>query len=56
MRRIFSIDFRKISAPAPRFIRFSTVGDACCNGTSMYEQIFSCAAMVSSSLPVILLG
>ena len=34
-RRIFSIDFRKMSAPAPRFMFFSTAGEACCNGTSM---------------------
>src|SRR6478609_8132676 len=53
VRRIFSTDFRKISAPAPRFMRLSTEDDACCNGTSTYEQIFSWRAIVSSSLPEI---
>ncbi len=27
--RIFSIERRKISAPAPRFMRFNTAGAAC---------------------------
>ena len=39
--RTFSSVFRKMSAPAPRFIRFSTSGDACCSGTSRYLQMLS---------------
>ncbi len=34
-RRIFSMERRNKSVPPPRFIRFRTVADACCNGTSM---------------------
>ena len=44
------------TAPPPRFMRFKTEAEACCSGTSMYEQILSWAAIVSSSRPVILLG
>ena len=47
---------RKMSAEAPRFMRFSTSGDACCSGRSRYLQMLSCFAMVSSSLPVMRLG
>jgi hypothetical protein len=49
--RTFSSVLRKISAPAPRFMRFSTAGEACCSGTSRYLQMLSCFAMVSSSRP-----
>ena len=48
--------FRKISAPAPRFIAFSTAGDPCCSGTSKYLQMLSCFAIVSSKRPVIRFG
>ena len=34
--RIFSIDFRKTSAPPPLFMRLSTDAEACCRGTSRY--------------------
>ena len=56
MRRILAIDRKKTSAPPPRFMRFSTEAETCCSGTSIYEQIFSCVAIVSSSLPVTLFG
>ena len=54
--RTFLIIFRKISAPPPRFIVFSTDAEACCSGTSRYLQMFSCIAIVSSSRPVIRFG
>ena len=55
-RRIFSMERKNRSAPPPRFMRFSTVAEACCRGTSMYEQILSWAAMVASSRPGNLVG
>ena len=54
--RTFSRVFKKMSAPAPRFMVLSTAGEACCSGTSRYLQMLSCLAMVSSSLPVMRLG
>ncbi len=51
-----SSSFRKISPDAPRFMRFSTGALACCSGISMYFTSAGCAAMVSSSRCVTLLG
>ncbi len=56
VRRMRSISFRKISPLAPRFMRLSTEALACCKGMSMYFTKASCAAMVSSSFCVTLLG
>src|ERR1022692_3895801 len=54
--RAFSINRRKTSGAPPRFIRFSTLGLACCSGTSRYFAILSCRAIVSSSRVVTLFG
>ena len=54
--RMRSINFRKISPLAPRFMRFSTAALACCKGMSIYFTSDWCAAMVSSSFCVTLLG
>ena len=42
--RTLSSVLKKISAPAPRFMRFSTSGEACCSGRSRYLQMLSCLA------------
>ena len=54
--RAFSMSRRKTSGVPPRFIRFNTLGLACCSGTSRYLATLSCRAIVSRSRVVTLLG